>query len=358
MVLVMREIRDDLPFTASDIRDAAPDYLASRFGATNINPHPTAEHLADLNVTLAEMAIVFGAREAARRRVSMSRVQAISAGISTSDFADVLTNSIRRIVETTYDLETDHRRIAAPVEAKNFNEVSFPHFDLDADLPEILENAEFRNRVTVSSHGGESASVLSYGALIGISRKAIINDDVQLIETVFRQLAASAARLEAEKVYSVLEDNPTLADGSALFTGDNLLASAAFSKAKLGEVFAKLRRQTGAAGAITNNRPSYLLVPPEQEVAALSVVAELSNNRPPVAVIASPWVASANWYLMADPQRSPVIGLMRLAGSTRSVHVGRGSAKLGAEIVPIKTAADFGVTALSRIGVVKAQEGS
>lgn len=279
----------------------------------------------------------------------------MSAGISTSDFADVLTDSIRKLVAVEYDANSDHRRIAAQIEARNFHEINFPLFDLDARLPQILENAEFRNTVSISTSGGESAAVQSFGALVGVSRKVVINDDLQLIETVFRQLAAAAARLEAETVFAVLESNLTLSDGSAMFVSSNSVTGA-LTQSSLGEAFGKLRRQTGASGSVTNNRPAFLLVPSEQEVNALSVVAGLSNNRAPVEVIATPWVASTNWYLLASPSRSPVIGLLRLAGSNRAVRVERGRASIKTDAVPIKCATDFGATALSRVGAVKGTE--
>lgn len=72
----MPELRDNLPFTPADYRDAGVDYLAARFGARQIDAHPTAERMADHGVTLAEMAFAFGARESLRRRINPRRVQA------------------------------------------------------------------------------------------------------------------------------------------------------------------------------------------------------------------------------------------------------------------------------------------
>ncbi len=353
----MPEVRS-IGYTVNEIRDAAPDYLAQRLGIRNPGMHPTAEEFAGKHVTLSEMALVFGERAAARRQIRMTRPQAISAGLVSDDFGEALTDSIRRLVEVVYDTESDHRRIAKPVPVRNFNEVSFPTFDLDVVLPEILENAEFQSRFSMEASGGESAALKTFGALIGIGRKTLINDDLELIESVFRQLAATAARLEAVKVYGVLETNPTLADGSALFTGDNLLSSTVFSKAALGTAFAALRRQQSLAGAETNNRPAFLVVPPEKEVEALSVVTELSNSGRVVQVIATPWIAATNWYLLADPARAPVVGLLRLEGAERAVDARRGRRSIGSDSLPIKTVIDVGVTALSRVGAIRGQDGA
>lgn len=353
-----KEIRS-LEYSIRDLAEAGPDYLAKRGGANvNGDSHPLAEDFANQEVTLAEMAAKIGVTELAKNgRTARNNLQALSAGLSSDDFGGVLENTFRRLLFNAYDIEADHRRIALETPVRDFRPQHFPRVDLDLDLSRLGELAEKRHSVSVSTDSGETATVDTYGARLGVSRHTVINDDVGLLAGVMNRLGSLAGRLEAESVFSVLEDNPTLSDGSAMFANDNLLTSAEFSKSSLGEAFAALRRQTDATGKATGNPPAYVVVPPEKEVEALETVASLSNDTPPVEVITSHYIDASRWYVTARPERAPVVALLRLADSQgRAVDVFRSRPRdMDFDGTFFDVSLDFGAKAIGRVGAVRAE---
>ncbi|MDP2579152.1 Mu-like prophage major head subunit gpT family protein [Shimia thalassica] len=157
----------------------------------------------------------------------------------------------------------------------------------------------------------------TYGKIFGITRQAIINDDLDVFSNMFPLLGQGAANTEAKLFAGLLEENaglgPKLSDGKTLFHADhgNLAqASATLSVASLGTARVAMRRQTGLAGEAINVVPTFLVVPPELETLAEQVLTEIAAsevaNANPFAgklkLLVEPRFASATaWYLCAAP---------------------------------------------------------
>lgn len=351
----MEHLRN-LNYTWGDLQEAGADYLAARLGIPSATPHPVAERMVEDEVSLLEMASTLGHTLAARNGATYNNLRAANAAINAGALTTILNDATSRLVHVTYDNEADHRRIALLTPVRDFMPVDFPMFDVDDELPKISELAQIP-QVVVTPAGGESAKLSSFGVRLGITREMIINDDLDLLRTTVRRLTASASRLEGRHVFGVLEENPTLADGDAMFNADagNLLSSTPFGKAGLSAAVAALRRQKTISGDESNNAPAFLVVPPEMEIEALELVAALTLQRAPVQVIATPELSASNWYLMAEPEKAPVVGLLRLRGATeRSVAIIPEKKRLDFDGVSMKFIADLGATALSRVGAIKA----
>jgi phage major head subunit gpT-like protein len=111
-------------------------------------------------------------------------------------------------------------------------------------------------------------------SLVTISREVIVNDDLQAVKQIPTKLAVAAAYTLAEFVYGFLANNPTIYDGSVLFTSGaphaNLGAAALSSTAMQNGVTA-MREQTNYAGKRLGLRPHFLVVPAELEWSSMII---------------------------------------------------------------------------------------
>lgn len=153
------------------------------------------------------------------------------------------------------------------------------------------------------------------GNLVTVSREAIVNDDLYAIKQIPTKLAVAAAYTLAEFVYGFLSSNPTIYDGSALFTTGsphNNLGSSALSTAAMQSGVTAMREQTNLANKRIGLRPRYLVVPPELEWVAMiatrsaGIPGSPNNDINPmmgyVMPIVSPQLSSATqWFFVADP---------------------------------------------------------
>lgn len=91
---------------------------------------------------------------------------------------------------------------------KDFKEIQRVQCSEAPALLEIPEGAEY----TEGSFGKrkETYRVKTYGRLFSITRQALINDDLAAFTALPEAFGASARRVEADYVYSLLTDNAAM----------------------------------------------------------------------------------------------------------------------------------------------------
>lgn len=179
----------------------------------------------------------------------------------------------------------------------------------------------------------------TYGSIIGITRKNIINDDAQVFTKLPGQMGALAAAKINELVYDHLISNGNLTDSVALFhaTHVNLNTSSALTATTLAAAIAALRKQKNASGKPLNFSPAFLLAAPELENTARGLLESdmlmatdgtTSTKHHPTKNIfmgmATPvidaWLTlhasatSTTWYLTAAPSKADTIEVAFLNG--------------------------------------------
>jgi hypothetical protein len=166
------------------------------------------------------------------------------------------------------------------------------------------------------------------GNLVTVSRETIVNDDLQAIKQIPTKLAVAAAYTLAEFVYSFLSSNPTIYDGSALFTSGaphNNLGSSNLSTSAMQTGVTAMREQTNYAGKRIGLRPRFLVVPAELEWTAMVVTKSAgvpgSNNNDinPMLGYVTPIVApqltnTTQWFFVCDPREVDTIELGFVGG--------------------------------------------
>jgi hypothetical protein len=187
-------------------------------------------------------------------------------------------------------------------------------------LPELKEGEEIKF-FAIKERSSQSYGLVEYAAGAMITRQAMLNDDVDVLAQIPARFAEAAARLEDWQAHTVvLEGNPVMGDGSALFaTAHANLTTGTLSVGSLGSARTKMARQTTTDGDVLDIAGRVLIVPPELSTTAEQVMDSTGRNsrvlgEPPIEVAMTPHLASATqWYLAADPAMLPAAEMLFLA---------------------------------------------
>ncbi|HLH61667.1 MAG TPA: Mu-like prophage major head subunit gpT family protein [Ktedonobacteraceae bacterium] len=241
-------------------------------------------------------------------------VRISEADTTTASFSYLLGTSMnKRLLKDYQAWPAEWQRFVTITPIKDFKQQTRVRLGAFGSLSTVAEDTPY---TTISLTDSAATYVpTKRGNLVTVSREAIINDDLFAIKQIPTKLAVAAAYTLAEFVYGFLSANPTIYDGSALFTSGaphNNLGSSALSTSAMQSGVTAMREQTNFAGKRLGLRPSFLIVPPELEwtamVATKSAGVPGSNNNDInpmmgyVTPIVSPQlVNTSQWFFAADP---------------------------------------------------------
>lgn len=250
-----------------------------------------------------------------------------SGSLTTSDFSNILADVFNKVLRNAYDEAPPTwaplvRRRSVP-DFKNINVVQF------GDAPALLgltENGEFK-RGTISD-SKETYTLLTWGRIVSISRKAIINDDTNAFSRVPTMFGRTARAKESDLVWAQITTNPTMGDGNRLFSAAHANYDSAGVEIGVTGVSAArtaIRKQRSLDGAEMNLTPRFILAPTELETEAEQLVmpvmpTQASQVNPfsgKLGVIAESRLSanSANaWYLACAATEIDIIELASLEG--------------------------------------------
>jgi phage major head subunit gpT-like protein len=211
----------------------------------------------------------------------------------------------------------------------------------------------------------------TYGRMIGLDRRDIINDDLGALTQVGRRLGRGGALKINDVFWTAFLNN------SSFFTAgrNNLVTTNALSLAGLDAANAKFLTQTDPDGAPLGVMPKILLVPPGLWSTASTLMSSTSlvsgatttpgtpsNNvwAGMFRVVTSPYMANATytgysattWYLLADPMDMPTVEVAFLNGN-ETPTVETADADFGMLGIALRGYHDFGVSMQEYRGGVK-----
>lgn len=318
-------------------------------------------------------------RSALDRRGSLFRQGERSSGVynhSTSDFpyilADVVNKSIGigyQAAPVTYPLWT------RSVPFSDFKTRYVPRLSSVPDPSAVTETSEIPE--VALSEDQESYGIVTYGNIVSITRKTLINDDLGAFTRV-PMMMGNALRRKFQKIVSTIvnegaSSDYNMNDGNPLFDATNHLnygtSGTAFGETTLAAAWTAMAKQTGLGGERISVTPRWLLIPPDLYIAARkllestgSVTTEQNSGvinplRGLVTPIVDPFMVDATsngttaWALVADNSQIDTVEVGLLNGvDAPAVEEQEGFEVLG---MRFRIYAEFGAKAIDWRGILK-----
>lgn len=354
---------------------AAEDALCLRGGMRLTKPSPGAQELRGR--TLRELAREYLERQGVSTRMMTNNQMAgaalgvvrLSGMHTTSDFANILSNVASKVMQRAYEEAPSTWQIWCAVgEASDFKPSERPQLSEAPSLELINEHGEYT--AGTFSDFKESNQVKTYGRKFMVTRKTIVNDDLNALLRIPKAFGAAGQRRINDIVYYILTANQTMAyDSKALFHADHanlanpadVLGTTGLSNGRKG-----MRVQTGPNDSVLNIVPRYLLVPASLETSSevlLHSVSSVDDNKNEG--VANPWRnalvpvvesrldsnSTTAWYLAADPNQVDTIEVVFLDGVQAPVIEEAETADIDGKAYYVRL--DVGARALDHRGLRK-----
>lgn len=300
-----------------------------------------------------------------RMEVAELALTRASAYHSTSDFPSILANVANKTLRDAYNgTPRTFAAWARRATITDFKPVSRTQLGGAPNLERVLESGEFTYGTI--GDGREVYQLLSYGRIVSVTRQVLINDDLDAFTRVPAAFGASAADLESDIVYSILIDNPLMADGVALFAAGhgNLGTAAVINETSLSAAYRAFAAQRGLEGRLISVLPQFVIVPPgsrsveaRKQITSTtpSSTAEVNTFAGRLQVVEEPRLIPAAgqdpWFLAADPARIDTVEYAYLEGQ-EGVYT---ETRMGFQVdgLEIKARADFAAKAIDWRGLYR-----
>lgn len=302
------------------------------------------------------------------RTGGMSTSQIVERALhTTSDFPNLLQGTGERVLRAAYGSYAGGvRRIARQVTNRDFRAKQRLQLGEAPQLLQVNEHGEFKYGTMAEAK--ESYSLATFGRIFGVTRQALVNDDLDAFGDMAIKLGRAAAEFESKFLADLLLSNPTLGDSLATFhaTHGNLGtgAGSALQESSLSTARAAMRLQKGLDGTTPSDAtPAYLIVPAALETTAqkllTAIQATKSSDVNPfggaLELVVEPRLDATSavaWYLAASPALIDTIEYAYLEGEEGpQVFVREGFEIDGVEM---KVREDFGGAILDFRGLYKA----
>jgi len=251
---------------------------------------------------------------------------------STSDFPIILDHTTNSVLLSAYT-EAAHtwKMIAKTGSVTDFRKWNRIRTAELSSLDEVDENGEYRHKKLADGEL-ESLQIGTFGNIVTLSRKMIINDDLGAWLDLTASLGKAAALTIEKAVYALLLSNPVMADGKNLFHADhgNLVSTGTvISVDSLDTLRVGMAKQKSIGGEeFLDIRPDILLCPTSMGGDARVVVgSEFDPDTPNKLqrknksynvvsqIVDTPRLTGNAWYMFANPNDTPTLEVAFLDGN-------------------------------------------
>jgi len=292
---------------------------------------------------------------------------------ASTDFPAILANVANKTLRQAYQAYPQtFKAFCRQVTAADFKPINRVQLSDAPSLQPLNEKGEYHRANLTDSN--ISYSLATFGEIVALTRKVIINDDVSAFTRVPALLGVAAARLQSDKVWGVITSNP-----AAVYTGDavatalfaaahknlNTGAGSALVLAGMATGRQNFRLQTAPQGTPLNLTPRYIAMPAALETAGLQLIYPLQLAATAVTGVVPAWiqslvpiveprldaVSSTGWYLIADPADIDTVEYCFLEGQ-EGVYF---ETRQGFEVdgIEMKARMDFAAAAIDYRGMAK-----
>ncbi|MEI9403377.1 prohead protease/major capsid protein fusion protein [Mesorhizobium argentiipisi] len=302
-----------------------PGQIATRMGeALYLRANPRHQ-LSEQARPFVGMTTLDMAREMMRLRglatTGLSAAETITRALNTtSDFPLIFADTANRTLRAAYQAApATLKAVARQTTARDFRAKTSIQLGEAPTLEKVNEAGEYK--YGSMAEAAETYKIDTFGKIVGLSRKAIVNDDLGAFTDLAGKMGAAAADFEAQFLVDLLITGsglgPTMSDTKKLFHADhgNLAATAvdlagASAIDGLGAGRLAMRKQTGLSGKRINVTPKFLVVPPELETAGEKLLASIQaatvDDVNPFSgklqlLVEARLTSAIRWYIAADP---------------------------------------------------------
>lgn len=312
-----------------NFRNGAIQSIMARAGFESHDPKNAYSSYTLMDLCRAA-AIQAGISDRGKTRMALIGEVFAAAGHTTSDFAYILDNSIRKSLLAGWEEAAEtYQQWTKKGSLPDFKIAERNQLGLVGEFPEIPEGGAYEQGTL--SDTGEIIQLATFGKMIVLSRKAIINDDLNLFAETAKKMGDAAARTVGSLAYLSLTGNPKLkADNTEVFHANhnNTAANATLAMDTISEGITAMATQRDPDNKATalNLEPKFLLVPHALRKKAQKL---MSQERNPDDLDEDNTVAGSaeviadgrldldnpkRWYLVADPNRSNGVEVAFLDG--------------------------------------------
>jgi hypothetical protein len=202
------------------------------------------------------------------RALTMRTVAGSGIAASTGDFPNILENILYKVLLAQYAITPDTWRSFCKVgSVSDFRVNKRYRLGTFGSLDALNELGEFKQK-SIPDAEKQSLTAATKGNIIGISRQAIINDDMGAFDTLAAMFGRAAALSIEVDVYALLQSNaglgPTMTDGNTLFhsSHNNVPTGAAISSTAIdADRVAMASQKDPSNNEILALRPAILVLP-------------------------------------------------------------------------------------------------
>lgn len=354
---------------ADKFREAASDSILLRAGKTIEKPADGARDLRGMRLRdLAVECLILAGRPNAHRLDDDTLFR--EALTPDSQFAAILNGAVNKSMATAYrTAQTTYQRWTSRGSNPDFKAATHYQISEAGDLLPMTQNGEFK--FDQMQDQGVNKAIATFGRSFGMTRQALINDDIGILTRVPDAYVRAAGRGINRLVYRMLGTNPIIFDGNQLFTagaphnnqaaqGDNITVQSVSAGRQA------MRTQRNLRGnEILNIGPRFLIVPAARETEAeqflsrtlvptqQNVINPFVGTLEPVADAELDALVQAGqafpWFLAADPADVDTIEVTYLNGD----DMPKLESQVGFNFLGIKWRIyiDYGVTILDFRGL-------
>lgn len=281
----------------------------------------------------ASLSVLDHSREILRMRGMSANGPAhriIERALGTSDLPLLMEDAANRILVEKYrTVQSALKPLAKRKNARDFRGMAAYSLAGPARLEKVGEHGEYQYTALVENK--ESMAIDSYGGIIPVTRKLLIDDNIGALASLSELQAEAAANTEAKLFIDLFAANsglgPMLSDNKSLFHADHgnkAPTGGALSETTLSAACVAMRKQTGMNGEIISVTPRFLIVPAELEWPARKLLAQTTPSstndvslfaRMFELIVESRLTSPTKWYLAASPNEVNALWFSYLEGN-------------------------------------------
>lgn len=282
--------------------------------------------------------------------------------MTTGDMPLILGNTIARRLRDEYaEMAPTWTQFCKRGTAMDFKEMTIVSLAGDVAFKDVPESGEYTSGSLMEA--SEKYKIGKSGRIISLSFEMMVNDDLGAFGRIPQMIASAARAKEANTIYGILNNNPNMGDGKALFSSDhsNLATTAGIpSETTLSAACEALFAQTNLAGDPINVKPKFLIHGPKNMVTVKKMLSsdmlaaksgDINVFKGEFVPVLDQHITDKRWFLLSEPAMCDTIEYAYLDGMEGVTT----ETQYGFEVdgVSVKARMIFGAKAIDYRGMYK-----